>query len=271
MKVEVRALLMSFAFHTFLLLLIIIFSKVTFNAHKLVVIDLTLMDPVVAKAGASNDKRTSAAYKPKKKQQKAVSEDVNPVIEQKSEEIKDKKAETAPKVKKHNEDTKPDEQKVKVETVPIVQDGEQNPKSEDHEVSGRAGTFLTKAGDSTESSTSEKGEIADNTGHGFAGGPGNAGDASKLGYLKANFTYIKDLIQRNIRYPNSARLKGWEGNVEVTFIISSDGSVKEIKILKSSGFEILDKNTIEAVKNASPFPKPPVEAQIIIPIVYKLN
>jgi protein TonB len=68
-----------------------------------------------------------------------------------------------------------------------------------------------------------------------------------------------------------ARQMGWEGKVKVSFIISFDGSFREIEISKSSGFEILDKNAIETVKNASPFPKLPVEAQIIIPILYKLN
>jgi protein TonB len=100
---------------------------------------------------------------------------------------------------------------------------------------------------------------------------GNTEDAKKSGYLKANFSYIKDMINEEITYPGVARQMGWAGMVKVSFIISSDGSVRRIEILKSSGFEILDRNAIEAVKKASPFPKPPAEAQIIIPILYKLN
>jgi protein TonB len=100
---------------------------------------------------------------------------------------------------------------------------------------------------------------------------GNTADAKKSGYLKANFSYIKDMINEEITYPGVARQMGWEGMVKVSFIISFDGSVRRIEVLKSSGFEILDRNAIEAVKKASPFPKPPAEAQIIIPILYKLN
>jgi hypothetical protein len=49
------------------------------------------------------------------------------------------------------------------------------------------------------------------------------------------------------------------------------GSAKDIKVMRSSGVDVLDKSAIEAVENASPFPKPPIEAQIIIPIVYRLD
>jgi protein TonB len=64
---------------------------------------------------------------------------------------------------------------------------------------------------------------------------------------------------------------GWQGKIQVSFVIGSDGSVKDIKIIQSSGFEILDKKTIETVKDTAPFPKPPVEAKLIIPVLYKLD
>jgi len=44
-----------------------------------------------------------------------------------------------------------------------------------------------------------------------------------------------------------------------------------VNIIQTSGIEVLDMSAIKAVKDASPFPKPPCEAQIIIPLVYKLN
>ncbi len=62
-----------------------------------------------------------------------------------------------------------------------------------------------------------------------------------------------------------------EGNVIVTFVVRLDGNVKNIFIKKSSGYSILDNNVIKAVKKAAPFPPPPVEATIIIPITYRLG
>lgn len=99
----------------------------------------------------------------------------------------------------------------------------------------------------------------------------NGHDTKKMTYLKANFSYIRDMINRKLIYPMIARQKGWEGKVKLSFIISGNGFVKDIIIIESSGIEILDKSAIDAVKSASPFPKPTIAAQIIIPIRYKLQ
>lgn len=100
---------------------------------------------------------------------------------------------------------------------------------------------------------------------------GSSLEQGKLRYLKEHFAYIKNMIQRNITYPQVARQMGWEGKVIVSFVIASDGMAKDIKVINSSGKEIFDRNSVETIKNISPFPKPPVEAQIIIPIQYRLH
>lgn len=90
-------------------------------------------------------------------------------------------------------------------------------------------------------------------------------------YLKENFSYVRDAIQKKISYPRVARQMGWEGKVVVSFIVCIDGYAKDIKIKEGSGIALLDRNAIETVKKASPFPRPPVEAQLLIPIKYSLN
>jgi protein TonB len=100
---------------------------------------------------------------------------------------------------------------------------------------------------------------------------GGSYGAAGIGYLKANFSYIRDMIMRRIIYPERAREMGWQGKVKLSFIISADGLVKDIRILESSGVAILDRNAVETVKKASPFPRPPVAAQLIIPISYRLH
>jgi periplasmic protein TonB len=102
-------------------------------------------------------------------------------------------------------------------------------------------------------------------------GAGTVDDARGIKYLRANFSYIKELINRQVTYPKTARQMGWQGKVKVSFFISSDGHAEDIKIAESSGIRSLDKNAVDAVKSASPFPKPPLEAQIIIPIFYQLH
>jgi protein TonB len=64
---------------------------------------------------------------------------------------------------------------------------------------------------------------------------------------------------------------GWKGKVLVSFIIKENGSVENSKVLTSSGYEILDKNVLSVIKEVQPFPKPPVKAELIIPIAYKLE
>jgi len=102
-------------------------------------------------------------------------------------------------------------------------------------------------------------------------GSGNAVEKAGMRYLKAHFAYIRDLIMRNISYPCIARRNGWEGIVTVSFVISENGYVRDIKIKEGSGFDVLDKNAARTIKKASPFPKPPAEALIKIPIAYKLT
>ncbi|WP_161492160.1 energy transducer TonB family protein [Sulfurospirillum diekertiae] len=60
----------------------------------------------------------------------------------------------------------------------------------------------------------------------------------------------------------------------VQFLIHSNGMVdaSSIKIAKSSGKAILDRNAIDAVLDAIPFELPPKEElEIAIPVVFKLK
>lgn len=109
-------------------------------------------------------------------------------------------------------------------------------------------------------------------GTGLGGGnPDKGRDEAKIRYLKEHFTYIRDKILRNVSYPAQARRMGWQGKVIVSFIITADGSIKEVKITQGSGFAVLDNNALETVNDTAPFPKPPVEAQLVIPILYRLE
>jgi protein TonB len=100
---------------------------------------------------------------------------------------------------------------------------------------------------------------------------GTASEGLKQGYLKEHFAYIRNIVQKKLSYPKIARKMGWEGKVLISFVVCRDGYARDIMIKEGSGFELLDKNAIAAVQMASPFPKPPIEAQLIIPISYSLN
>jgi len=93
-----------------------------------------------------------------------------------------------------------------------------------------------------------------------------------LNYQKA----VKEKIEDCRKYPYWARKQGFEGTVHLKFTILSTGAVKDIKIIKSSGFNILDKEAISTIKRASPFPPIPSELKtsslsMEISIVFKLQ
>lgn len=118
----------------------------------------------------------------------------------------------------------------------------------------------TDTGEKRRPATAESGESA-------VAGP----EGIRKKYLNENFAYIRDTVLKNLSYPLIARKMGWTGKVMLSFFISHDGSVKGIKVTQSSGIDVLDKNAIEAVKKAAPFPRPPAEAEVVIPIMYRLN
>ncbi|MBU0728701.1 MAG: energy transducer TonB [Proteobacteria bacterium] len=93
---------------------------------------------------------------------------------------------------------------------------------------------------------------------------------SKQQYLKAHFDYIKNDIQKKVVYPRMARKMGWQGRVLLSFVVCEDGSIKDVKIIESSGYSLLDANAVKTVQSAAPFPVPPIRAEIIIPISYAL-
>jgi len=89
---------------------------------------------------------------------------------------------------------------------------------------------------------------------------------------EAQFSIISKLVREHLEYPYLARRMGWEGEVLLFFRLNPTGDVEEIKVLKSSGFEVLDKSAVNAVKRASKhFPRPKQIVLIKLPIQFKLE
>jgi protein TonB len=99
-----------------------------------------------------------------------------------------------------------------------------------------------------------------------------AGDAALTAvYARRNYGYIQRRIRDRLVYPAAARKAGVQGVTEVTFTIHGDGRVSAASVKKSSGYAILDEAAIEAVLNAAPFPSPPAQARISIPVAFRLR
>jgi len=100
---------------------------------------------------------------------------------------------------------------------------------------------------------------------------GNPAGKTDPGPPALDFAWVRDAIQHAIAYPATARRMGWEGKVVVAFHLLSDGSVRDVRVVQGSGHAALDRGAIDAVRNASPFPRSPVEAEVITPVVYRLT
>ena len=73
---------------------------------------------------------------------------------------------------------------------------------------------------------------------------------------------MKRKIELVWEYPYLARESGMQGRLLLRFIINRDGSLAEAKILRSSGYPLLDKEALRAVHDASPFPPLPARMEV---------
>lgn len=64
---------------------------------------------------------------------------------------------------------------------------------------------------------------------------------------------VKRKIQESKRYPPWARKQEFEGISRLAFILLPNGMLQDVRIIHSSGVDILDKEAIATVKRASPF------------------
>jgi periplasmic protein TonB len=99
---------------------------------------------------------------------------------------------------------------------------------------------------------------------------GSSGSAARGRYADLHFAGIRDTIQRRISYPAMARKMGWEGRVTVAITVRTDGTVGDARVVNGSGFPLLDRSALDAVRAAAALPRPHVETEIVIPILYRL-
>ncbi len=80
----------------------------------------------------------------------------------------------------------------------------------------------------------------------------------------------------NIKYPEEAYKNGAQGRVTLQFVISRKGDIKDVKVVKSSGNELLDNEALRVV-SMSPVWTPgkvegkPVDVLFTFPVVFKLE
>lgn len=104
--------------------------------------------------------------------------------------------------------------------------------------------------------SSEGSRTADGAASRGAGRASQAGNAAVSNYPGK----VVAKLRRSLRYPREAQRQRLRGEVRVAFIVSSNGGVSGIRVVRSSGSPILDQAAVETVQRAAPFPKIPADA-----------
>ncbi len=88
-----------------------------------------------------------------------------------------------------------------------------------------------------------------------------------------DFLFIRDTIVKRIKdkYPDRARRLGREGRVLLSFDLSSDGVIRNVSIISSSGSRILDDNAKEVVEKTTFNQRIPYARRVHLPVEYRLQ
>ena len=65
---------------------------------------------------------------------------------------------------------------------------------------------------------------------------------------------LRDKIQQHFYYPKLAQRRNWQGKVQLAFDVNTRGSIKNISVKQTSGYDILDNAAMSALNNVSTIP-----------------
>ena len=76
-------------------------------------------------------------------------------------------------------------------------------------------------------------------------------------------------------YPRLAIKRGWQGNVHISLRIKSNGQLSEIRILRGSGYSLLDKSAMKSINKVEILPAAVAlldgnSLDLILPVKYRL-
>lgn len=80
----------------------------------------------------------------------------------------------------------------------------------------------------------------------------------------------------SITYPDDALDNNWQGKVYLSFVIEKDGTISDVLVSRSSGYDVLDKAAVYHIETMPPW-KPgkqngkAVRVRYTIPMVFKLG
>ncbi len=101
------------------------------------------------------------------------------------------------------------------------------------------------------------------------------GEPDKYPEYKGGSEAMFQFIRETVVYPKESKKKDEQGKVFVSFVVEKDGKLSEAKVIKSSGFDLLDQEALRVVKKMPdwiPGEKDgeKVRAEYTLPLMFKL-
>ncbi len=86
---------------------------------------------------------------------------------------------------------------------------------------------------------------------------------------------LAQIIGRYQRYPQVAQVRQWQGTTLLQLHLTADGDLAEVRVISSSGHEILDRQAMNMVREATPLPRLPDAfagrpLTVDVPVVFRL-
>ena len=97
--------------------------------------------------------------------------------------------------------------------------------------------------------------------------------ATVAGQLKSN---LFRRLRAHFQYPLIARMRGWQGMVKVGVRVEADGSLSHLRVIETSGYSVLDENSLRTVRAIAHVPRAAGWLQgrhvdLILPVKYRLS
>lgn len=90
-------------------------------------------------------------------------------------------------------------------------------------------------------------------------------------FIRDNLGSIGKITEKHLRYPEAAGRLSMQGRSVVEFLLHPNGDISDLKLLDSSGYRALDKNSIETIEVAyKDYPRPSQTTKIRIYVHYQL-
>lgn len=106
--------------------------------------------------------------------------------------------------------------------------------------------------------------------------PATAEPAIDQNELRRGFVRsVSTAVAKHRRYPQLAARKGWQGEVQLRVVVDGNGHLLEVAVQESSGYDTLDREAVEMVRRAAPFPllagMRKEEFAITLPVQFRLE